>query len=111
DPPKKGSQYMLVALTMKYIGGGSSDAGSIARQLSVVGKHGVSYAVGDAVCAVRHDLSDGQIVFSGQRVSGNICVVIASNDASTLRMYLGQSIYDPSLRAAPAPGDIWFSLK
>jgi hypothetical protein len=46
-------------------------------------------------------------VFSGHGLSGNICFEIASNDASSLRLYL-----DPTYSSSSADGGrVWFALR
>jgi hypothetical protein len=117
ERPPAGAQYYLVKIAARYTGGGSSTFGSVVSRLSARGVHKAPYSFisGLNACGLGEAqlpepdagrLMDKQ-VFSGHGLSGNICFEIASNDASSLRLYL-----DPTYSSSSADGRrVWFALR
>jgi hypothetical protein len=105
SPPARGSQYVLVALTLKYLGPSPTDPRDLTDYLYVIGKHEVPYL--NTHCKAPNDLGDERWVHPGQSTSGDLCYEVASNDASTLRMYSDASLYN----GMPRTKSVWFALR
>jgi hypothetical protein len=104
-PPPAGKQYSLVNLSMTYTDSGSGDLGLFAKSYLVTeGAGHVSYAADYQCTTPAPDLGVVGQVLSGQTETGNLCFVVASNDASTLR-----------LNGPPTPDEmqvpVWFALR
>lgn len=106
--PPPGAQDYMVSLSLTYIGGGSSDPGiGMIGLVETVGSHGKVYDTNTDPCpgswpdpSLKNWNKD---VFSGQTVTGNICYLIAANDAASLRLfvYSGENNRDK----------VWFALR
>lgn len=104
-PPPAGAQYSLVNLSMTYTNGGSGDLGFFAQSYLVTEGAGNAGYAADYQCATpAPDLGVAGQVFSGQTETGNLCFLIASNDASTLLLN-----GPPTADDAQVP--IWFALR
>jgi hypothetical protein len=108
--PPSGAQFFMLDLALTYGGGGSSSLTPLSVQWSFEGSHNFKYGYfDDQGCGPSADVSlptpdlqpkieFNQTVFSGGSVNGNICMQIASNDASTLLFNTGY------------PDNTWFAL-
>jgi hypothetical protein len=84
--PAPGTQYTLVNLTMKYIGGVSANLGDFLRQqMPAQGADNFRYNA-DACEPPQPDLGALGQVNLGQSETGNLCYAIEQNDASTLAL-------------------------
>jgi hypothetical protein len=91
DRPKAGRQFFMINITLVYTGKGSASAFA-AVDLSVVGRSNVAYEGLDDDCGVIPDeLDDFKKVFSGGRITGNICFSVRKSDVSSLLLF-----YEPS---------------
>lgn len=104
-PPPAGAQYTLVNFSLTYVGGGSSYLGNFIfdyGQLNVEGAHNAAYGP-DECTPPPPDIGNVGTVYSGQTETGNLCYVIAANDASTLMVSASAYINNTDQT-------IWFSL-
>jgi hypothetical protein len=97
SPPPAGAQDFLVSLTLTYTGGGKGNLYSLVDMLHAVGSHNAPYDMGDDPCGVflpAPDLGNQGAgdVFSGRTVTGNVCFQIASNDADSLLLDVGDPL-------------------
>jgi hypothetical protein len=107
-PP--GEEDYLVGVTLRYVGAGSDTTESVI--INAIGSHDFAYPAQDCD---RSDLVEGTSVFSDQSATGNICFVIAANDAGTLLLFVKLNP-DPSQRSAsllnPNIGKpVWFAVR
>jgi hypothetical protein len=91
------AQDFLVSLTLTYTGGGKGNLYSLVDMLHAVGSHNAPYDMGDDPCGVflpAPDLGNQGAgdVFSGRTVTGNVCFQIASNDADSLLLDVGDPL-------------------
>jgi hypothetical protein len=111
-PPPAGAQYTLVNVSLTYVGTGGfpADIDSFLYGLSQLGAQGeVSGLYPPDYCEPpQPDADSGGQLTTGQTVTGNLCYVIASDDASSLRL----------LGVAHRPGSpvspqylVWFALR
>jgi len=104
-PPPAGAQYSLVNLSLTYTSGGSGDLGFFAQSyLATEGAGNAGYAADWQCSTPAPDLGVVGQVFSGQTETGNLCFLIASNDARTLLLN-----GPPTADEAQVP--IWFALR
>jgi hypothetical protein len=101
-PPPPGAEYFVANVTMAY-DGGSSD--QVRGPSQVEGRHKTTYTTARNGCpdSLNKAFPDGQTVYSGQSVTGNVCWTIAANDASSLELYFG-------FGGSSSPGTTWFAL-
>lgn len=91
DRPKPGRQFFIINITLAYSGKGSSSAFA-AINLSALGRSNVAYEDYDDSCGVIPDeLDDFKKVFSGGRITGNICYSVRKTDVRSLLLF-----YEPS---------------
>jgi hypothetical protein len=91
--PPPGAQDYMVSLSLTYLGGGSSNPGiGMLGLIEAVGSHNAIYDTNTDPCPGSLPEPSfkywGKDVFSGQTVTGNICYLIASNDANSLRLFV-----------------------
>jgi hypothetical protein len=87
SPPKPGRQFFMINVTMIYTGPGTSTAFE-AGSFGAVGKTNVAYAQGTDDCGVLpNPLDDSTKVFSGGRITGNICFSVRKTDVSSLELF------------------------
>ena len=117
--PARGGQDFMLFVAATYTSGGKSRFGgsglpSFTDQLFAVGKHRAIYRLTTGLSACgpssvhlpKPDAQgNGEDIFSGQSVRGNICFEIASNDASTLKLYVERP-YNESNKPI-----VWFALR
>ena len=108
--PASGAQFVMIDLTLSYYGGGSAPLKPLAANWFAEGSHNVKYNyLADSGCGPSANVSlpggdlqpliqNNQQVSSTLPVGGNICLQVASNDASTLLFNTGY------------PDHLWFSL-
>jgi hypothetical protein len=123
-PIPAGAQDYLIFLTLTYKGGGSQDASALVNFiLAGMGTSNASYDLNNHACgaATTPSVANATIeqfgatrdVFSGRSVKGNMCLQIASNDASSLLLY-SSTQSDPvagALFNLPSVKTVWFSLR
>jgi hypothetical protein len=111
----------MVALSARYVGGGKSlfggtDLPSVTKRIKAVGIHRAEYDLQSGlnrcgpfdVHLPKPDLQANQSdVFSGRTVRGNVCFEIASNDATTLRLY----VEPPTSFSGKTGNGVWFALR
>lgn len=92
DRPKAGRQFFMINISLTYTGRGSASAFT-SVDLSAVGRSNVAYESGldDSCGVVPNELEDLKKVFSGGRITGNICYSVRKGDASSLLLF-----YEPS---------------
>lgn len=104
-PLSPGAQYVMVGVSLEYVGGGSSSFTNIGPRIHVIGKHNAPY---DTYCIPPHAINGSGLnedVFSGHTLTGNICFEVAKNDVTTLRLYVDPLNY-------PTRGKrVWFALR
>jgi hypothetical protein len=104
-PPPAGAQYSLVNLSMTYTNGGSGDLGFFAQgYLGTEGAGNAGYAADGQCETPAPDLGVVGQVFSGQTETGNLCFLIASNDAATLLLNGPAVVGNVQL-------PVWFALR
>jgi hypothetical protein len=104
-PPSPGFQYVLVSVTARYDGAGSSHLSSYSS-FRALGTAGFAYSSFNSFCgtlpAPNLDL-DNPLVFSGGTISGYaVCWRVPKEDVSSLVMY-----YQPLLGKT----QLWFALR
>lgn len=85
DPPPAGGQFFIAKVELSYIGEGSSSP-IFEVTLKAVGQGNVTYDPFTNDCGVVPSSLPDNEIFSGGKVSGNVCWSIASSDADTLLM-------------------------
>ena len=110
--PSAGAEFLMVYIEETYTGRGSSDTLNFGPGFDAVGRHNVVYVHENRSNACgpgsgplpEPDLQPynrSHRIDSGQTVAGNICFEIATNDASSLLLYV---------RSYTPPLVVWFSL-
>lgn len=99
-PPSPGAQYVMIGVSLQYVGGGSSSPEGFLPRIRAMGKHNAPY---EAHCIPPAEVTD-QDVFSGQTVTGNLCFEVAQNDVRTLGLYV-EPIFGATGRR------VWFALR
>lgn len=106
-PP--GAQDFMVSISATYTGGGSGDLSTgLVGLVETVGAHNAIYDTNTTPCPGSAWPSPSlqnteQQVFSGQSVTGNVCYLIAANDAASLVMFVYSGANDQNR--------IWFALR
>jgi hypothetical protein len=103
--PSPGARFVVVSATAKYVGGGSTQTYTLGVQMHLIGKHGASYQANEG-CYPPRRIDREASVFSGRSITGQACFEIATNDVSTLRLYVGDSTFGN----APEADSVWFAL-
>ena len=103
SPPSTGAQYVMVTVSLRLLGGGSSSAEYLANRIFAIGKHAAPY---HSDCIPPTPLDRSGSVFSDQTASGNVCFEVASNDVKTLDLYVDQSQFGTN-----ANNRVWFRLR
>jgi hypothetical protein len=105
--PPAGAQDFMVNVTATYTGGGSSIVDDLTGYVEAVGSHKATYDSTTSCPGQWPDPSfkyvNEQQIFSGQSASGNICFLIASNDADSMELFAGSS--------SSGQAQIWFALR
>jgi hypothetical protein len=99
-----GSEYFDANLTVTYTGDGSATAGHLTY--NVMGNHKTSYGPFTNACpdpGPQPPLDYTDPISPGQSTSGYVCWTIATNDESSLELYIGSGTQD-------YPGTTWFAL-
>jgi Divergent InlB B-repeat domain len=102
--PLPGYEYFDANLTVTYTGGGSATAGGLTYD--VRGSHNTSYTRFANACpdpGPQPPLDYKDPIPSGQSTSGYVCWTIASNDQSSLELYIGSGTLN-------YPGTTWLAL-
>ena len=95
DPPKSGHQFFIARVAVTRIGA-KSESFAFEGTLRTVGGSAVAYSDYSNRCGVVPDeLDDGQEVFSGGTIVGNLCWEIRSADAGSLVLYYEPGVYAP----------------
>jgi hypothetical protein len=105
-PP--GAQDFMVSLSVTYNGGGSADIGiGLIGLVETVGSHGAIYDTNTTPCPGSWPEPSFKYVeqrlFSGQSATGNICYLIAANDADSLVMFVYNDANDTQ--------KLWYALR
>jgi len=83
-PPPTGEQYYVINLTMTYTGKGT-DSPFSAFELSTVGRTGLTYTTVNDDCGTPPKApEDFKKVFTGRKLSGNVCFRVRQQDAKGL---------------------------
>lgn len=85
DSPPTGGQFFIAKVELSYIGEGSSSP-TFEVTLKAVGQGNVTYDPFTNDCGVVPSSLPDNEIFSGGKVSGNVCWSIDSSDADTLLM-------------------------
>ena len=100
----------MIGVSLRYLGAGSSSTESVV--IIAIGSHDAAYPGQDCD---RSGLVEGLVVFSGQAATGKVCFVIASNDATTLRLFVKTTPNtfqrSPSLLNPNIGKTVWFALR
>jgi hypothetical protein len=90
--PPAGAEYYVANVEATYTGGGSGDLEPLFNNLDLSGVRGETYNPTDQGCPDFGPpplfLVGGQL-FSGQTQSGNVCWLVAQNDAPSLVLFIG----------------------
>jgi hypothetical protein len=104
EPPEEGNRYVLVTLSVTYLG---EDVGETGVDLSYsgIGQSGTEYSINGDSCGIVPDseFSTGDL-FAGAVVSYNVCWQVAADDADTMLM----KVMDYAHSGAEP---VWFSLQ
>jgi hypothetical protein len=103
-PAPPGYEYFDANLTVTYTGGGSATAGALTYH--VMGSQKTSYGPFTNTCPApgpQPALDYQAPIPSGQSTSGYVCWTIATNDESSLELFLGSGSLN-------YPGTTWFAL-
>ena len=98
-----------MSITATYTGGGSADLGTgLVGRVETIGTNKAIYDTNTSPCPgsswpLPSLQYTGQLVFSGQSVTGNVCYLIAANDANSLTMFVYSGENDENR--------IWFALR
>jgi hypothetical protein len=99
SPPPPGAQYAMTSVSVTYRGGGSASMYDFEDSIETVGSHNAVYR--NRGGCPRPGLTDhGGSIYAGQSAAGNVCFLIASNDADSL-----------VLTASDYPAKLWFALR
>jgi hypothetical protein len=83
DKPKVGRQFFIINVTEAYSGKGSSNAfGGLT--LSALGRSNVAYDSSDSCGVIPQELDEFKTVFSGGRLTGNVCFSVKRTDVASL---------------------------
>jgi hypothetical protein len=83
DPPKTGRQYYMINVTIVYRGSGkSTPTGGLT--FKALGRSNVAYDYSDDCGVVPDPLDTFKTVYSGGRLSGNVCFSVKKSDVSNL---------------------------
>jgi hypothetical protein len=107
--PPAGAEGYMIGVSLRYLGAGSSSTETVV--IIAIGSHDFPYPGQDCD---RSDLVEGLAVFPGQAATGKVCFVIASNDATTLRLFVKTTPNtfqrSPSLLNPNIGKTLWFAL-
>ena len=107
--PPAGAEGYMIGVSLRYVGAGSSSTETVV--IIAIGSHDAPYP---GQGCDRSDLVEGLAVFSGQAATGKVCFVIASNDATTLRLFVKTTPNtfqrSPSLLNPNIGTTVWFAL-
>jgi hypothetical protein len=114
--PSPGDQFFVLEVQLTFAGTGSGMLEPMAQNWSAEGSHNFKYEYfDDTTCGVGADVSlpapnlqpmivNNQTVASGQSVKGHICLQVATDDASTLRLNTAPGRHSGLF-------DFWFALR
>jgi hypothetical protein len=98
DPAPSGSQYVLVNLTVTYVGPDDKATPAYDLTLKAVSGSGASYDGTDCPAVVSEPAPLFDDLFAGSSVTGNVCLIVADADATDLTLYF--DTYDDSFNTA-----------
>jgi Divergent InlB B-repeat domain len=104
--PPAGADYFAANVTIGYFGGASSTPENYLTWQSI-GSHHTPYNPGSSPCpnqGPQPTLDTFDPLLSGQSRSGYVCWQIATNDATSLELYIGSGSLN-------YPGTTWFALR
>jgi hypothetical protein len=87
DKPKAGRQFFLINVTVSYTGKGSSQPFS-GLTFKALGRSDVAYDYQDDCGVLPSPLDDTKTVFSGGKLTGNICFSVKKTDVPSLLVYV-----------------------
>ena len=101
--PPPGAQQFMALITVTYTGGGKGSVLYFRNHLWAQGSHNVKYDFDNDYCGPwpEPSLQYKGDLFSGQSLTGNVCFMIASNDAASL-MFFTEMDYQQF---------VWFALR
>ena len=101
--PPPGAQPYMALITVTYTGGGKGSVAYFRNHLWAQGSNNVKYDFDNDYCGPwpEPSLQYAGDLFSGQSVTGNVCFMIASNDAASL-MFFTETEYQQQ---------VWFALR
>jgi hypothetical protein len=102
-PPKRGRQFFMINITMVYAGKGSSTPFAGAT-FKAVGRSSVAYDFSDSCGVTPDDFDSFKKVFSGGRLTGNICFSVRSTDVASLLL-----LYEPFFSLGSS--EVFFKLR
>jgi hypothetical protein len=100
--PPPGAQYSLVSVSATYVGGGSENFRPLTPALE--GVHNAQYSVSEE-CPTPSPISSTKDTFSGQTIAGNLCYLIASNDANSAQLVVTEYTQSDTKKQT------WFALR
>ena len=87
DKPKAGRQFFMINVTVSYTGKGSSQP-LTGLTMKAVGHSDVAYDYQDDCGVLPNALDDTKTLFSGGRLTGNICFSVKKSDVPSLLLYV-----------------------
>ena len=94
DPPAAGREFMLIEVSLTYVGATSSKVFADMR-FTVVGDAGVSYDPFDDRCGVTpNELDEVTEAFTGGTITGNLCYAVPAEEAESLVLIADEDFGD-----------------
>jgi hypothetical protein len=91
DPPAAGRQFFMINVTATYAGGGKSTLlGGVS--FGALGRSNVAYDSGDSCGVVPKELDTFKDVFTGGKLTGNVCFSVRKSDVASLLLMVEPSI-------------------
>ena len=94
DPPAAGREFMLIEVSLTYVGATSS---KVARDMrfAVVGDAGVAYGPYDDTCGIiPNELDEYTEAFTGGTITGNLCYAVPAEEAESLVLIADEDFGD-----------------
>jgi hypothetical protein len=98
DPPKRGRQFYMINVAVAYRGPGKSTP-TAGLTFKALGRFNVAYDYQDSCGVVPGELDTFKTVYSGGRLSGNVCFSVKKSEVPSLLLLVepGFSFEDASI--------------
>ena len=94
DPPAAGREFMLIEVSLTYVGVTSSKVFADVR-FTVVGDAGVAYGPYDDTCGIiPNELDEYTEAFTGGTITGNLCYAVPAEEAESLVLIADEDFGD-----------------